>query len=279
MNYIELNFTVLSLEDFISDLLINDLSELGFDSFEYTDLGFKAFCASNLFSDEKVKELVLQYQDKFILNYESTLIPFKNWNEVWESNFEPVIVNKECIIRASFHQDFPEFEIQLIIDPKMAFGTGHHDTTRMMCEYLLETDMKNKSVLDMGCGTGILAILAGIKGANKIVAIDNDDVAVSSTNENAALNNVKNIEAFQDVIPSWKYDNLDIIFANINRNILLAQMVAYGNLLNLNGLLFMSGFYNNEDLMIIQLEAAKNKLIYVDHKTGNNWAAAKFIKS
>jgi len=279
MNYIELNFTVLSSEDFISDLLINDLSELGFDSFEYTDLGFKAFCASNLFSDEKVKELVLQYQDKFVLNYESTLIPFKNWNEVWESNFEPVIVNKECIIRASFHQDFPEFEIQLIIDPKMAFGTGHHDTTRMMCEYLLETDMKNKSVLDMGCGTGILAILAGIKGANKIVAIDNDDVAVSSTNENAALNNVKNIEAFQDVIPSWKYDNLDIIFANINRNILLAQMEAYGNLLNSNGLLFMSGFYNNEDLMIIQLEAAKNKLIYVDHKTGNNWAAAKFIKS
>ena len=278
MNYIELNFTIISSEDYIRDLIINDLSRIGFDSFEYTDLGFKAFCPSSIYSEANVKEVIEAYKSNFTLDFETNLIPAKNWNEVWESNFEPVIVNQHCVIRASFHPEFPAYKYQLLIDPKMAFGTGHHDTTRMMCEYMLECDISKKSVLDMGCGTGILAILAGMMGAEVIVAIDNDEIAVRSTIENAKLNNVENINAFTDVNPKWETGKANFIFANINRNVLIEQMKSYSTILGMGGQLFMSGFYEKDDLEMIKETALIYNLKYQDHKMENSWAAAKFCK-
>ncbi|TSJ39564.1 50S ribosomal protein L11 methyltransferase [Mucilaginibacter corticis] len=278
MNYYELLFTTITTEDYQQDLLINALGEVGFDTFEEVDLGFKAYIPADDFNEELVRETLLPYRDLFTFSYEVTLIPQKNWNEVWESNFEPITIGDQVFVRATFHEPRPEFKYEIVIDPKMAFGTGHHQTTAMMLQLMLENDFAGKEVLDMGCGTGILAIMAAKLGAGRVVAIDYDPVCYDSTIENAQLNHIDNITALcgsKEAIPDEQYD---VILANINRNILIDQMSRYAEALKPDGEIYFSGFYETPDLDIITDEARKYGLKYIIHKKDKEWVAAKFIK-
>lgn len=279
MNYKELVFTISSKEDYSRDLLINALSGIGFDTFEETASGFKAYIPDQDFSQASLEQALDEYRETISFSFETNDIRYKNWNEVWESNFEPLEISDQCYVRATFHQARPEFKYEIVIDPKMAFGTGHHQTTSMMMQWMLEEDFKGKVVLDMGCGTGILAILASKLGAAEVVAIDYDPLCYESTLENSGLNNAGNINAScgsKEVIPDRKFD---VILANINRNILLDQMDRYSDVLKEGGDIFFSGFYEGTDLDMIIEKGRQSGLIYQGHKTDKNWVAAKFSHS
>jgi len=280
MNYYELIFTINDAEDHHQDLLIDELAGLGFDTFEETDQGFKAYIPSDDFDKAEVDERLGFYSDMVDFSYEVNLIPQRNWNELWESNFKPIELGDKVRIRATFHEPKPEFPYEIIIDPKMAFGTGHHDTTCLMMETMLENTVEGKKVLDMGCGTGILAILAGMLKAESLTAIDYDMLCYKSTIENAALNHIKGIHVLcgsKEEIPDEEFD---LILANINRNILIDQMHRYAEVLKTGGHIYFSGFYETPDLAIIKEEAAKHGLQYESHKvSGNHWVAAKFLKA
>jgi len=276
MNYHEYNFTVIGTEDFHKDLLIDSLSKIGFDTFEDTEKGFKAYTPESETITGQVKIIAEQFSSTFAFTFDVVSIPHQNWNEIWESNFEPLRINERCYIRATFHKPQPDYEFEIIVDPKMAFGTGHHQTTALMMEQMMETDFNGKEVLDMGCGTGILAILASRMGAEGIIAIDYDQICFESTIENSSLNKVHNILPLcgsKEAIPEKKFD---IILANINRNILLDQIDHYCEVLSPNGLIFVSGFYEHPDLKMINKKSVKSGLKYISHKKKNNWVAAKF---
>ena len=277
MNYYELLFTTSPVEDYQQDLLINELGEIGFDTFEMTDTGFKAYIPISAFNQHSLDNVVQVYQEMFTFSYEINIIEQKNWNQVWESNFEPIQIKDQVFVRATFHQSRPEFRYEIVIDPKMAFGTGHHETTSMIMDLMLEANFTGKKVLDMGCGTGILAILANKLGAAQITAIDYDPVCYESTIENAQLNNCDNITAIcgsKEAIPAEQFDT---ILANINRNILLDQMERYSEVLKPGGEICFSGFYEAPDLEIITLEASKYALKYISHKKTKDWVAARFM--
>lgn len=277
MTYSELIFKLSSSEEFHKDLLINALSEIGFDTFQDTEQGFKAYIPSTDLDQEKLDGLNEAFVEMFTFSYVVNSIPHQNWNEVWESNFEPLQVSNRCYVRASFHKPHPEYEFEIVIDPKMAFGTGHHQTTALMMEFMLEEDFSGRKVLDMGCGTGILAILTSKMGAKEILAIDYDGICYESTLENAALNSINNIRAVcgsGEVIPAEEFD---IILANINRNILLDQLERYAGVSKRGALLFLSGFYEEPDLQIINERCETLGFKYVQHKELNDWVAVKFI--
>lgn len=276
MTYLELIFSFESAEDFQRDLLVHALSEIGFDTFEDTETGFKAYIPEPDFNQSNLDELNADFAQSFSYTYTLNTIPQQNWNVVWESNFEPIQVAGRCHIRATFHEPNPKFEHEIVIDPKMAFGTGHHHTTALMMEFMLEEDFRGKEVLDMGCGTGILAILASKLGASQVMAIDYDEICYESTLENAELNKINNITALQgskEVIPNQKFD---IIMANINRNILIDQLPVYAQVSKPETLLFLSGFYEEPDLNILKNSAKTVHFEYLKHKTLNNWVAVQF---
>ena len=277
MNYFELLFTTITTEDYQQDLLIGALGEIGFNTFEEVDFGFKAYIPSVDFDQAQLDTCLSAYHNLFSFNYETTLIPGKNWNEVWESNFEPITISNKIYVRATFHPPKPQYPHEIIIDPKMAFGTGHHQTTAMMLGYMLEENFTGKKVLDMGCGTGILAIMAAKLGADRIIAIDNDPICCESTVENSNLNQVTNINVLcgsKEMIPTIK---VNVILANINRNILIDQLESYSGVLQTGGTLYVSGFYENPDLSIFMVEALKYGFIYQSHKTDRNWIAVKLV--
>jgi ribosomal protein L11 methyltransferase len=278
MQYIQVTFEFKSIEDYQRDLLINDLAGIGFNTFEDTETGFSAFIEKDNFQESALKTLLLSYNDELDYSYAVTEIAGENWNEQWEKNFEPLVISDQCYVRATFHAPKPEYPFEIVIDPKMAFGTGHHQTTTMMMEYILSMDLNGKVVLDMGCGTGILAFLAAKKGASQLTAIDYDQVCYESTVENAALNNISNIGIIcggKEVIPNATYD---VILANINRNILLDQIGRYSEVLKTAGEIVFSGFYESPDLEMIKEACLKVGMQYQDHKKINDWVAARFIK-
>ncbi|QJD97619.1 50S ribosomal protein L11 methyltransferase [Mucilaginibacter robiniae] len=279
MNYYELLFTLITPEDYYQDLMINALAEIGFATFEEADFGFKAYIQSPAFSKAAVDEALEPYHSLITFSYDVNLLPAKNWNEVWESNFQPIEIADQVRVRATFHESKPDFPYEITIDPKMAFGTGHHETTSLMMASMLETNFKGKKVLDMGCGTGILAILAAKLGATDLTAIDYDILCYNSTQENTALNQVEGVNIIcgsKEVIPDEQYD---IVLANINRNILLDQMQRYGEVLKPQGEIYFSGFYESPDLEIIKEAAAQHQMHYISHKKSKEWVAAKFVKA
>lgn len=277
MDYFEFSFRVDAQEDFYKDLLLNAVSEAGFDTFEDTPGGFNAYISSESYDELTLRQHLKPFEEMFAFSYHFTFIPQKNWNEVWESNFEPIVISDRCYIRATFHAPHPEYPYEIVIDPKMSFGTGHHQTTSMMMEFMLEENLRGKTVLDMGCGTGILAILAAKLGASEVTAIDFDPVCYESTKENSVLNHTSEIQVFcgsAEAIPDIR---TDIIFANINRNILLEQIYRYAEILDTGGSLYLSGFYEVDCPLLLE-EAAKYSLEYISQKKLGNWVALKLLK-
>ncbi|MDR1652705.1 MAG: 50S ribosomal protein L11 methyltransferase [Prevotellaceae bacterium] len=278
MNYIEVIFSINQKEAYIFDLLAQQLSENGFESFTNDTQTFSAFISENNFSENTLKETLHNFEFAGFDSYTIKKIESKNWNEEWEKNFyQPVVVGNKCVIHSAFHQNVPQMEYDIIVNPKMAFGTGHHFTTQMMLEFVLETQIADKQVLDMGCGTAILTILAMMRGAKSCLAIDIDDWCVENAQENILLNNINNVEILQGDAKVLTKRRFDLILANINRNILLADMQIYANCLNASGQLFISGFYV-DDAVLLTAEAKKMDLQLVDTKQNNNWCALKFSR-
>lgn len=277
--FIELNITVADPEGFIKDLLMDALAELEYDTFEENETGFCAYVTGDKFDKAETESLLSEMKEEYDLSYRFAEIPYENWNKIWESNFQPVVIAGKCQIRASFHEPRPDLPMEIIIDPKMAFGTGHHETTSLVSAYLFEINCQGKTVLDMGCGTAILAILAEKLGASAITAIDNDAQAIENAKECIALNNCNKILAFTgDRSSLIQVEPVALLLANINRNILLDQLPEYARLLLPGGCLIMSGFYAGADLQQIRAKAEQLGLNYIDHQEKNNWVAARFKK-
>ena len=277
MNYLQVSFNSANLADYQQDILIAELATIGFDTFEETDLGFDAFIIAEQFDEAALKELL--QTEELNCAYNVKAIESQNWNEEWEKNFSPLIISDECYVRATFHEPKPQYRYEIVIDPKMAFGTGHHQTTTLMMEYVLETDFVGKSVLDMGAGTAILGILAAKRGAKEIVAIDYDEVCYLSAIENAKLNEVANLVSLHGGKEAIPERDFDVILANINRNILLDQIERYAEVLKPNGQIFFSGFYETPDLEMITDHAKQFGLHYVSHKKLKDWVATEFVKA
>ena len=272
--YIGYYFKVEPLQPAV-EILIAELGYAGFESFVETEEGVTAYIQKEEWNDKILEYIDILQSDEFNISYTFEEIEQTNWNEEWEKNFNPIVVDDVCSVRAPFHLK-PDTKYDIIIEPKMSFGTGHHETTHMMIQHILKNDFNNKSVLDMGCGTGVLAILAEMKGANSLDAIDYDNWCYLNSLENVERNNCKNITVIEGDASALKNKHYDIIIANINRNILLNDMATYVKCLNTNGVLFLSGFYN-DDIPIIEEECNKHGLKHVETLEKNHWVALKFV--
>jgi ribosomal protein L11 methyltransferase len=273
--YIGYHFTIAPLE-LGSEILIAELGEKAFESFIETETGISAYVQKDLWSENILEDIQILDNPEFNISYTFEEIEQVNWNEEWEKNFEAIEVDGKCHVRAPFHEK-TNAEYDIVIEPKMSFGTGHHETTHMMIQHILETDFTNKKTLDMGCGTAILAILAEMKGAQPIDAIDIDNWCYLNSIENAERNNCKHISVYEGDASLLSGKKYDIIIANINRNILLNDMQQYVDCLNANGILFLSGFYT-EDIPFISESCTSKGLTYVKQFERNNWVALKFVK-
>jgi ribosomal protein L11 methyltransferase len=263
----------------ISEILLAELIAVGYDSFQETDEGLDAYVEEALFSEAQLREILAKYAVLGDLPYSFSKLEQKNWNEEWEKNFQPVTIGNTCIVRASFHQPDKEYQYDIVINPKMSFGTGHHETTSMMLAHQLEIDHHDKSVMDAGSGTGILAIMASKLQARLVDAFDIEDWAFDNLKENIILNNCLNVEAEKGTVTSvgLRQQEYDIILANINRNVLLDEIPEYHHRLKAGGTLVLSGFYM-EDIPLIEERAAEFGLKKTSVKEKNNWASLVFIK-
>ncbi len=256
------------------EILIAELGYAGFESFVETDSGVSAYIQKEAWTDGMLDGIQILKSKEFEITYTFEFIEQTNWNAEWEKNFNPIVVDDQCTVRAPFH-DQPDTTYDIIIEPKMSFGTGHHETTHMMIQHILNNDFKNKSVLDMGCGTGVLAILAEMKGAQPLDAIDFDHWCYLNSLENVTRNNCEHITVLEgdaQLLPGKTYD---IVIANINRNILLQDMSTYAATLTKGGVLFLSGFYT-EDISVIESACGECGLQLEDTLERNNWVALKF---
>lgn len=278
MRYSVVKFRSDDIQEWQKDLLISALGEIGFDAFEEHELGFDAYIPTAQLIIPNLDTVILEAEEEYTIEFTVEEVKPQNWNALWESNFHPITIDDKCYVRATFHDPKPDYPYEIIIDPRMAFGTGHHQTTAMMLSYILETDMEGKKVLDMGCGTGILSILASKKGAKDIIAVDIAEESIENVHENMKLNKVNNISTFTGSTDKIMLHQFDIILANINRNILLDHLVIYEDCLLSGGQLFLSGFYERKDLEIIKEKAEKLNLSYSDNKAVDNWCAARFVK-
>lgn len=281
MKYVELQVVTDNNSSIFNEIIIAKLGNIGFESFIENDNCILAYIAENLFNLSEIENLTNTLLSLgFNFKYSFKVLEEKNWNAEWESNYQPVIIANKCYIRAMFHPTLPDIQYEIIIEPKMSFGTAHHETTSMMIELILEENISNKTVLDMGCGTFVLGILAHKLGASEITGIDNDEWAYNNAFEN--INNNKIISNFKILLGDaeilQKSEKYDIIFANINRNILLNDIKHYSNVLKNNGLLFLSGFYY-DDLNAIIEECLKYNIQLSRYLTKNSWIAARFSKS
>ena len=279
MKYFEVTFTTQPCNETTNDVVSALAGEIGFESFVEWENGVQAYIQQNLFDEEALKDMVNEFPlpDTHI-TYTIQEAEDKDWNEEWEKNFfQPIVIGDRCCIHSTFHKDTPKTEYEILINPQMAFGTGHHETTSSIICELLDADLNGKNVLDMGCGTSILAILASMRGAKAVTAIDIDDWCVNNSRDNIALNNIHNIEVkWGDAALLEGHEPFDVIIANINRNILLADMSRYAACMHSGSELFMSGFYV-EDIPAIQEKAESLGMTFLHHREKNNWAAVKFV--
>ncbi len=272
--YIEYDFKVSPLQP-TSDILIAELGEAGFESFVEEADGVLAYIQEKDWSEPILKDIEILKNPNFQISYQYKEIEQENWNATWESNFNAIQIGEACVVRAHFHEK-PNVLYDIVIEPKMSFGTGHHETTHMMLQHILDHDFKGKSVLDMGCGTGVLAILAGKKGAKTVDAIDIDNWCYQNSLENVERNQCDYINVYEGGASLLNGRKYDVIIANINRNILLADIPIYSKCLNENGVLFLSGFYE-EDIDIISKKCLKAALKFEKNLEKNNWVAVKYV--
>ena len=278
-DYTKVKFAVTPNEEMATDVLAALLAEIGFESFVPEDEGMSAYVPQALYNEENIANVVAEFPiEGFEITYDCQFIEGEDWNAQWEKNyFQPIVLGEDCVIHSTFHTDVPKARYDILIDPKMAFGTGYHQTTCHMLRAILASDMSGKSVLDMGCGTALLAILARKHGAEKVVAIDIDEFAYENAKENVALNGTPDIEVRLGGADAIKEsDSFDYVIANINRNILLMDMVNYVRCMHTGSQIFISGFYT-EDMEVLKEEAARHGLRYLDYAENDNWAMMKFV--
>ena len=279
-DYTKIEFKVTPNEEVATDVLAALLAEVGFESFVPNEEGLEAYVPHNLYDESNITAVVENFPlEGYTITYNSEFIEGEDWNAEWEKNyFQPIVLGEECVIHSTFHTDVPKARYDILIDPKMAFGTGYHQTTCHMLRAILASDMNGKSVLDMGCGTALLAILARKHGATDVVAIDIDEFAYENAKENVVLNNTPDIEVRIGGADAIKEnDCFDYVIANINRNILLADMVNYVRCMHPGSQIFISGFYT-EDMEVLKEEAARHGLRYIGYAEDNRWAMMRFEK-
>ncbi|WP_031428211.1 50S ribosomal protein L11 methyltransferase [Flavimarina sp. Hel_I_48] len=274
--YIEYAFKVAPLQPGV-DILIAQLAELDFESFSETEDGLDAYILEAKDSEDLLADIqILQNPEFDIFSTKSKILPV-NWNSEWERHFEPIEVDGICTVRAPFHAK-SNAKYDIVIEPKMSFGTGHHATTHLVIKHLLKAELKDKTVLDMGCGTGILAILASMRGAKHVDAIDNDRWCYENATENVERNTTSNVNVLHGDAALLGEKSYDVIIANINRNILLADIPKYASCLNDGGLLFLSGFYT-EDIPALTEVCNPQGINFIMNFEKNNWVACKFVKN
>lgn len=279
MEYIKVSFTITPNNEIIREILMAELAQFKFDSFEETAQGLNAYIPSSYYNIEDVKSIQIMDSKEFYIKFDSEIMPDQNWNEIWEKHyFNPIIIDNKCVIKSPFHTNIPDAEYTIIIEPKMAFGTGHHETTGLMVKHILEMDILDKSVLDMGCGTGILGILTAMKGAKRILGIDIEEWAFNNAQENISANHINNMEVLCGDASLLGNEKFDIILANINRNILLNDIKNYIAILKKGGTLLLSGFYQS-DMDVIDAECHTYHLKKISIKEHNNWVALTYMKN
>ena len=257
-----------------TEILIAELGYVGFESFVENDTGVTAYIQKHEWNSQILDDLYILGSPEFKIKYAHHEVIQTNWNKEWEKNFNPIQVDGQVSIRAPFHEN-PSLKFDIVIEPKMSFGTGHHETTHMMIQHLLALDLENKKVLDMGCGTGILAIFAEMKGAQPTDAIDIDSWCYQNSIENVQRNGCKHITVLEGDSSLLKGKKYDVIIANINRNILLSDMKIYTDCLRQEGILLLSGFYK-DDIAIIESEVVKHGLVFDKMIQRNRWVALKY---
>ena len=275
--YLEIDFTITPAEGG-RDIMLALLDNLGYDSFEETPKGLKAYILEKDFNESELKELFIFQSGEYEVTYTTDKLENKNWNEEWETNYQPIFIDDQIHIRAPFHEAKPEYPIELLITPKMSFGTGHHQTTRLVSRLMLQMDLKDKKVLDMGTGTGVLAILAEKRGAKEIEAIDNFEWAAENTAENAEANNCKNITALHGDATLLPGKSFEIVLANINRNVLMEDMKSYVDTLPSGGHLLISGFFEH-DFEMLNDKATECGTTLVNKIKEDRWMACHYQKN
>lgn len=278
-DYISLRVNAEPCSEIITDLVADALCGIGFESFEPDEKGVTAYIPASDYSLEKSIEALADFPIDTDFSFAETFVKGENWNEEWEKHyFQPIVIGDRCVVHSSFHKDYPKGEYDIVIDPKMAFGTGHHSTTTLMINYILSTDMKGRSVIDMGTGTGILSILCKMRGAVKVTGIEIDEPAFENAIENASLNNTNIGFIHGDASALINVDQADYFFANINRNVITSDFKEYIKKINPGGALFLSGFYK-EDIPVIKCCAETNGYKIVEIHDDNNWCALKLKRS
>ncbi len=276
MNYYKVSFELNPLLP-AREILYADLNQLDFESIVDTKKGVEAFIPESEFKRVLLDDLMIHNLPDLEIKMEVELIEQQNWNANWESHFEPIVVNEKCVIRAPFHEN-SNCEYDIVISPKMSFGTGHHETTFLLSQHLFEMDLIGKSVMDMGCGTGVLAIIAEKLGASKIQGIDIENWAYQNSVENAQLNQITTIDFFEgDASILGNKPFFDVFIANINRNILYTDIPSYARVMKQGATLLISGFYTT-DIEVLTTLALEYGLKFVNSKSKNNWAMVQFIK-
>lgn len=279
MSYLVLHFMINPASDTARDILIAMLADSDFDSFEYTESGIDAYINKDNFQEDNVNSII---KDFFIQNvyidYKIDIFDDKNWNEEWEKNgFEPIIVDDLCVIHDSNHLNVPQLKYDIIINPKKSFGTGTHETTRMLIKEILQSDYNGQTVLDMGCGTCILGIGMSIRGAKSVVAIDIDDACIKNSIENCQINGIKNVKILHGDSSLLSGMSFDTVIANIHKNILIKDLPNYVSVMNPGAILYMSGFFTDDSEDIIK-EAQKYKLVHSKTLEMNKWCVLQFVK-
>ena len=275
-DYIKVDFTLEPINEIEADILDALLCEIGFESFESTETGVWAYIKKELFQKDLINEAVSQYDFTSKITWNDEFIEGRDWNEEWEKNFfKPMVIANRCVIHSTFHTDYPKLEYDITIDPKMAFGTGHHSTTNLIVTELLSMNLGSQKVLDMGTGTGILSIVSVLHGAESAIGIEIDEAAYVNAVENIELNSVQDkisiLHGDASILEQYEDGKFDIVLANINRNVILSDIEKYSRVLKSGGKMLLSGFYYNEIPMLIE-KAKEYSLTKAYSKEDNNWA-------